>query len=53
MLNQDYVDIIKDNKDFSDFASKVKLLYQCTQKIKIVTDTAAISNITKNHLSLL
>ncbi|HPX32604.1 MAG TPA: LCP family protein [Erysipelotrichaceae bacterium] len=47
MLNQDYVDIIKDNKDFSDFASKVKLLYQCTQKIKIVTDTAAISNITK------
>lgn len=47
MLNQDYVDIIKDNKDFSDFDDKVKLLYQCTQKIKIVTDTATVSNITK------
>ena len=47
MLNQDYIDIIKDNDDFSDFDSRVKKLYQCTQKITIVTDTAAISNITK------
>ncbi|MGI6608037.1 MAG: LCP family protein [Erysipelotrichaceae bacterium] len=46
MLNQDYVDIIKDNNDFSDFDNKVKMLYQCTQKITIVTDTAAVSNIT-------
>lgn len=47
MLNQDYVKIIKENKDFSDFDSKVKLLYQCTQKITITTDTAAVNNIAK------
>ncbi|HPW54096.1 MAG TPA: hypothetical protein PK631_06935, partial [Erysipelotrichaceae bacterium] len=47
MLNQDYVDIIKENSDFSDFESQVKLLYQCTQKITVVTDTASVSNITQ------
>ncbi len=47
MLNQDYIDIVRDNNDFSDFDSKVKMLYQCTQKITIVTDTTTVSNITK------
>lgn len=46
LLNETYAGIISENADFLDFKNETKVLYTCTQKIKLDYNTTDIGNIT-------
>ena len=47
MMNETYVNIIKDNDDFKSFTEDTNMIYQCAQKVEVTFDPAKVGNITK------
>ena len=47
MMNETYVNIIKDNADYTNFLEDTNMIYQCAHKVKVTFDPAKVGNITK------
>ncbi|MBR0386044.1 MAG: LCP family protein, partial [Erysipelotrichaceae bacterium] len=47
LINETYVSMLKENDDYRDFDDRVRLVYQCVQKVNFTYDVQAVGNITK------
>ncbi len=47
LLNESYVELLKENEDYRDFDDKVQLVYQCVQKVSFTYDIKEVGNITQ------